>query len=130
MKLEYFFINTLKIEERGLDIGFDLYCPGHLIWLVAIAAAAVVMTGYYMKQTEEQREKTRKFFAIALLCSEILKDAILIVIGAPMKGYLPLHLCSINIFLIALHAWKPSRLLDNFLYFICIKYKLHNSLAL
>lgn len=34
--------------------------------------------------------------------------------------YLPLHLCSINIFLIALHAWKPSRLLDNFLYFICI----------
>ena len=52
MKLEYFFINTLKIEERGLDIGFDLYCPGHLIWLVAIAAAAVVMTGYYMKQTE------------------------------------------------------------------------------
>lgn len=34
--------------------------------------------------------------------------------------YLPLHLCSINIFLIALYAWKPSRLLDNFLYFICI----------
>lgn len=29
-------------------------------------------------------------------------------------------MCSINIFLIALHAWKPSRLLDNFLYFICI----------
>ena len=109
MKLEYFFINTLKIEERGLDIGFDLYCPGHLIWLVAIAAAAVVMTGYYMKQTEEQREKTRKFFAIALLCSEILKDAIVIVIGAPMKGYLPLHLCGLAIFVMLWDAFGKNK---------------------
>jgi len=34
--------------------------------------------------------------------------------------YLHLHLCSINIFLIALHAWKPSETLGNFLYTICI----------
>lgn len=40
--------------------------------------------------------------------------------GNYRASYLPLHLCSINIFLIALHALHPSRLLDNFLYAICI----------
>ena len=34
--------------------------------------------------------------------------------------YLPLHLCSINIFLIALHAWRRPKLLDAFLYFVCL----------
>ena len=52
MEFKYFFINTLKIEEQGLDIGFDLYCPGHLIWLAVIAAAMVIITGYYIKQNE------------------------------------------------------------------------------
>ena len=37
-----------------------------------------------------------------------------------MADYLPLHLCSINIFLIAAHAVKPTKLLNNFLYLICI----------
>ena len=34
--------------------------------------------------------------------------------------YLPLHLCSINIFLIVLHAWRRPKLLDTFLYFVCL----------
>ena len=37
-----------------------------------------------------------------------------------MLKYLPLHLCSINIFLIAIHAWRPSKVLGNFLYLVCI----------
>ena len=50
MDFKYFFINTLKIEEQGLDIGFDLYCTGHLIWLAAIVAAAIFMARYYRRQ--------------------------------------------------------------------------------
>ena len=55
MELKYFFINTLKIEEQELDIGFDLYCPGHLIWLAAIAAATIILARYYIRQNEERR---------------------------------------------------------------------------
>ena len=109
MEPRYFFINTLKIEEQGLDIGFDLYCPGHLLWLAAIAAAAVFITRYYIRQTEERKAGIRKFFAVAILCSEILKDAILIAIGAPMKGYLPLHLCGLAIFAMLWNAFGKNR---------------------
>jgi uncharacterized membrane protein YwaF len=35
-------------------------------------------------------------------------------------SYLPLHLCSINIFLIAFHAWKPTKTIGVFLYTVCI----------
>ena len=109
MELKYFFINTLKIEEQGLDIGFNLYCPGHLLWLAVIAAATVFITGYYIKQTEERRTGIRKFFAVAILCSEILKDLILIIIGAPMKGYLPLHLCGLAIFAMMWDAFGKKK---------------------
>lgn len=34
--------------------------------------------------------------------------------------YLPFELCSINLFIIGWHAWKPNRLTDNFLYTVCI----------
>ena len=40
--------------------------------------------------------------------------------AAGSLDYLPLHLCSINIFLIALHAWRRPKLLDTFLYFVCL----------
>ena len=109
MEFKYFFINTLKIEEQGLDIGFDLYCPGHLIWLAAIAAAAVIITRYYISRQDEKRTSIKKFFAVAILCSEILKDVILIAIGAPMKGYLPLHLCGLAIFAMLWDAFSKNR---------------------
>ena len=109
MEFKYFFINTLKIEEQGLDIGFDLYCPGHLLWIAAIAVAAVFITMYYIKQTKERKAGIRKIFAIAILCSEILKDSILIAIGAPMKGYLPLHLCGLAIFAMLWDAFGKNR---------------------
>ena len=44
----------------------------------------------------------------------------LLVGGNYRANYLPLHMCSINIFLIALHALRPTRLVDNFLYAVCI----------
>ena len=34
--------------------------------------------------------------------------------------YLPLHLCSINIFVIAFHAIKPTKTVGNYLYTVCI----------
>lgn len=69
---------------------------------------------------EKKRAQLRGLFAVLLLADEAFKQIGLQIGGNFNWDYLPLHLCSINIFLIALYAWKPSRLLDNFLYFICI----------
>ena len=46
--------------------------------------------------------------------------AMLAIGGNYLPDYLPLHLCSINIFLIAYHAWKPNDTIGSFLYTVCI----------
>ena len=50
----------------------------------------------------------------------MLKLAVLMVTGTYTHSYLPLHLCSLSILLIALHAWRPGAITDNYLYGICI----------
>ena len=62
----------------------------------------------------------RKIIAWLLIADELFKMAILIASGNYGVGYLPLHLCSINIFMITIHAYKPSAIVDNFLYTVCI----------
>ena len=64
--------------------------------------------------------KNGKIFAFLLIADELFKVIMLIIGGNYLPSYLPLHLCSINIILIAIHAFKPSKMLDNFLYFIGI----------
>lgn len=109
MNLKYFFINTITIEEQGIDIGFDLYCLGHIIWLAAIAAAAGIAARYYCKMEPEQRMKTKKFFAVALLLFEVIKDIVLVIMGISLKGYLPLHLCGLAIFCLLYDAFGKNR---------------------
>lgn len=62
-------------------------------------------------------EKDRSWLIIA---DELFKMAMLTVGGRYLPDYLPLHLCSINIFVIAVHCRRPSRMLSGFLYTICI----------
>lgn len=44
----------------------------------------------------------------------------LIIGGRFCFDYLPFHLCSINIFLITIHAWWPSKILGGYLYTVGI----------
>lgn len=62
----------------------------------------------------------RYLYAGLLLLDEAIKIAGLAAFGNYEVSYLPLHLCSINIILIAVHVLKPSKTLGNFLYSICI----------
>ena len=55
-----------------------------------------------------------------VLLDEVYKQVPLFVNGYFNLGYLPLHLCSINIFLIAFHALRPTKTVGNFLYTVCI----------
>ena len=104
--MEYFFYYTKIVEEKELfDIGFSLYSLGHLIWLAAIVIACILFSNWYKKLSEQNKTKTKKFFAVALLVSEILKDLVLWIAGAPMIEYLPLHLCSFAIFGLLIDAY-------------------------
>src|SRR5699024_3740822 len=75
---------------------------------------------FYRRRSPAGRRRMRRVFAALLVADELFKVVCLLMGGTFLYGYLPLHLCSINIFLIAIHALRPCRLLDAFLYTVCI----------
>lgn len=115
--MKYFLATTETIES---GVGFSLFDPLHLSWLVVCLLSVLVNCVLYNKIGQQGRCRWRKTIAWLLLTDELFKMAILIFGGNYTLDYLPLHLCSINIFVILIHAYRPSAMLDNFLYTVCI----------
>lgn len=113
-----YFLDTVETVEDGL--GFSHFNSVHLLWLVFFLVITVVNCLWYRSMSPIGRDRWKKVIAILIVADEIFKDVMLVVGGRYDVGYLPLHLCSINILLVAIHAWKPSKLLGGFLYTVCI----------
>jgi len=111
----------LETADTIIDgVGFNYFDGTHLFWLALFIVFALYMSLYYRKSNEHQRLKIRKIMALSIILDEILKIIVLSIGGNYGVEYLPLHLCSINIFIIAYHVYKPNKMLDNFLYAVCI----------
>lgn len=115
--MEYF-LETVETVPSGL--GFSHYSLTHLIWLALGVAFATICCVLYRNGSDTRRNKLKKLLAALVVADELFKMAGLTLGGNYTVDYLPLHLCSINIILIAIHVFKPTQLLDNFLYVVCI----------
>ena len=115
--MEHFW-KTVEVIPEG--IGFAHYGALHLCWLAAFAVLAVLNCILYRKLGQKGRKIWRIVVASLLVLDEIYKQIPLFVNGLFTLGYLPLHLCSINIFVIAFHALKPTKSVGNYLYTVCI----------
>ena len=115
--MKYLLDTTNTIPE---GVGFPLFGATHLIWLGLIAVFIVGSCVVYRNLRSTQRERMRLLFAALLVADELFKYAILTIGDRWLPEYLPFHLCSVNIFLIAWHSLRPGKLTDNFLYTVCI----------
>ena len=112
------FLDT--VETIPENIGFTLFGRLHLIWLAVFLVVVSINVIYYRKLGTIGRDRWKKIIAALILIDEVYKMAMLTVGGRYNLTYLPLHLCSINIFIIAIHAWKPNGTIGAFLYTVCI----------
>lgn len=112
------FLDTVETIEPGQ--GFTHFGSEHLAWLAAFVLAALGSCAFYRHLDGVGRRRMRWAMAALLLLNEAFKTACLLIGGRWIPKYLPLHMCSLNIFLIALHAAHPSRLLGNYLYAVGI----------
>lgn len=115
--MEYWF-DTVETIPEGL--GFAHYDMVHLSWLIGGAVFMLLLSRLYRACLPAKRGLIRKSVAAAILADELFKMVMLILGDRYLPTYLPLHLCSINILLIAIHAWRPNVTLDNFLYTVGI----------
>lgn len=109
-----YFLDTKETIPKGM--GFPYFGKYHLLWLCGITLFIAVLCLIYIRSDEKRRLKIRRIIAALTVADELFKDVGLLLGGNFNASYLPLHLCSINIFLIVIHAIKPSKLLENFLY--------------
>ncbi len=112
------FLDTVETIKEGA--GFSLFGLTHLIWLGAFIVAAVSLSFIYRSLSTKARNIMRITIAALILLDEAWKWLFLIIGNRYEHSYLPLHLCSINVFLVAFHIFKQPKIVNNFLYAICV----------
>lgn len=112
------FLQTVETVPPGK--GFPLFGTVHLVWLTGFLLLTVVCCLWYRKLGAAGRTRWKRCVALLLIADEVFKFVVLLAGGNLSWFYLPLHLCSINIFLILWHSIRPNRLLGSFLYTVCI----------
>lgn len=113
-----YFLDTTETIPAG--VGFAHFGPLHLIELGLFVLITVACALRYRKAGTGARRNIRISFAVLLILDEIFKHAMLLIGGRWLPDYLPVHLCSINVFVVAFHAWKPRKAVSDFLYCVCM----------
>lgn len=113
-----YFLDTVETIPEG--VGFGYFGALHITWLAVFVVLTVVNCVWYRKLSETGKDCWKKVVAGLIVADELFKMLMLFIGGRYSWSYLPLHLCSINIFLIAFHAWKPTKIISGFLYTVCI----------
>ena len=112
-----FFVTSDNIPE---GVGFQAYGLTHILWLLAGLAFCVASCIFYRRLSGSKRNVARTILGACIVLLEIVKDLLLILLDEFGWGYLPFHLCGINILLIAFDIIKPTKVVRSFLYYFCI----------
>lgn len=113
-----YFLDTTETIPSG--VGWTHYDGTHFAWLAIAAGIIALNCLLYRRLDEKGRTRWKKIVALLIVADELFKMVMLTIGERYEVDYLPLHLCSINIFLIAFHAWCPNRTVGGFLYTVCI----------
>jgi uncharacterized membrane protein YwaF len=111
-------MDTVKTIPKGL--GFSHFDGTHIGWLLLCAVVTLGNALWYRKLSEQGRRNWRIVMACLLFANEVFKHTMLLIGDRWTVNYIPLHLCSINIFTIGYHAFRPNKTLNAFLYTVVI----------
>ena len=113
-----YFMDTSETIPDGM--GFSYFSLEHLICLgiagVIIASGAIL----YVKSNILWRGRIRCLLSGVAVAAELFKQIMLLVGNRWLACYLPLHLCSINVFLIVWYTLRKNQMIGCFLYGVCL----------
>ena len=95
--------------------GFGRFSPAHLILLSALV---LLLLGAYIlcRKMPGPGRCLHRASAWLLLFTQLGRAAILIALGIYDRGRLPLHLCTLSVYLYFIHMLRPGPVLGQFIY--------------
>ncbi len=104
--MEYFWRQQ---DDIPAGMGYPLFGIAHLL-SVAITVLLVICLIFLIRRQEDKRQRRfLKVLPLVMLGMEVIKDSFLVSVHRFGIGYLPLHICSIGIFVFLLREWLPWR---------------------
>lgn len=117
---EFWYTRETMKELNPDYIHFEHFSPEHLIITAVFVAIIVAAMFVYRKLDEPNRRKFLNVMAVLLIADELWKHIGCFATGQWEWEFLPLHLCSINIFVCVWHTLKRDNLSAEILYALCV----------
>ena len=95
-------------RELPADVGFSLYSPAHLMALGISLILCLLAPLIYLRLTDRGRRIMLRVLSGLMLIFEVIKELVLTLMGSMSVGYLPLHLCSVAMFICLFYACHPK----------------------
>ncbi len=112
-----FFVNKFNIAD---GLGPGAYSAGHILYLAVLIVIIFTLGPYYKKSSEAIRKRIRNVLASLVLIDEVIKYIVPLATDAWNWAFLPLHVCSLSIFIICLHAITGSDKVAEVLYAVSL----------
>lgn len=113
-------ITTIQAERGGGYVAYPLFGAVYFAELGIAAAAVLLACRWYRRSGEAARRRALTAITAVLCGSEVLKQIVLAATGQWGWVYLPLHLCSIHLFVCLCDTLRPRRWLREELYALCL----------
>lgn len=104
--MKAFFVYQSEIPQGA---GFHLFGAGHILWIAGVMVFAVIFSLWYAKKDSELQNRIDKIISVYLLSSGVARDVVLAVKGHFTVGFLPLHLCSLALFIAMIYSFTRNR---------------------
>lgn len=115
--MKEFFVYAREIPAGK---GFELFSTGHLVWIVGSIIFAGVFSLWYVKKERKLQNRINKIISVCLVMGGMLRDVILAVRGYFTVGFLPLHLCSMAMFIAVIYSFFNNRYWGMVYLLICL----------
>ncbi len=102
--IEYFWKQQ---DDIPAGMGYPLFGKTHLISVAVTLLAVLILVLLLASAKEKAQKRFLKFLPIVMVLLEMFKDGFLISVHRFGIGYLPLHVCSIGIFVFLLREFLP-----------------------
>lgn len=103
--MEYFWYQQDDIPS---DMGYPLFGKEHIISTCVTLAAVVLLAVLFRRAEDKIQRRVLKGIPVLMILLEVWKDLFLVSMQKFGVGYLPLHICSIGIFVFLLRELLPS----------------------